>query len=252
VIGANLTARPESRASCESPFETLTRDLAAAGGTGDGCAPAAVAGLRERPRLSHILVPSAVNFVGCAVETAVEDADPEAGAVLDVLSRVLTNERLHREVREIGGAYGAFASHGSGVLSMGSYRDPNLARTLDQFVAAAAWARGGGADLDAVRRAIVMELAQVDSPVHPSSKGLGAFALGFTEEDRAAYRRALLAVTPQGVTEAALRFLPEGRIETAAAVSVLGPEPPRGLAWAGTAFDCAKIEDIDHLAELGN
>ena len=41
---------------------------------------------------------------------------------LRVLARLMTNQFLHRQIREKGGAYGAGARYGSGIFSFYSYR----------------------------------------------------------------------------------------------------------------------------------
>lgn len=38
----------------------------------------------------------------------------------------MSNEILHREIREKGGAYGSGCRVGDGVINFFSYRDPNL------------------------------------------------------------------------------------------------------------------------------
>lgn len=47
----------------------------------------------------------------------------------------LTNNQLHREIREKGGAYGAGCSVRSfkGALNMWSYQDPNILKTFNVF-----------------------------------------------------------------------------------------------------------------------
>ena len=61
-----------------------------------------------------------------------------------VLADLMTSRFLHKEIREKGGAYGAFANYNAadGVFSMASYRDPVGAgvRTLDAYDRAVKWA----------------------------------------------------------------------------------------------------------------
>ena len=74
-----------------------------------------------------------VNYVG-RVFRAVPYTHPDSAALM-VLSKLLRAEYLHREIREKGGAYGGLASFSaeSGMLSLLSYRDPHLVRTLRVF-----------------------------------------------------------------------------------------------------------------------
>ena len=55
------------------------------------------------------------------------------------MSRILTNDYLHNEIREKGGAYGSGAGSQNHALSLYSYRDPHLQRTIDAFAQAPEW-----------------------------------------------------------------------------------------------------------------
>ena len=54
----------------------------------------------------------------------------------------MTNNFLHREIREKGGAYGGRSSYSplSGLVQMMSYRDPQVERTVDAYERAVDWA----------------------------------------------------------------------------------------------------------------
>lgn len=56
-------------------------------------------------------------------------------APLLVLAAILSNNYLHREVREKGGAYGSGCSIQlkRGLLNLWSYRDPNILKTIDTY-----------------------------------------------------------------------------------------------------------------------
>ena len=109
---------------------------------------------------------------------------------LTLLAKVLSNNFLHREIREKGGAYGSGAGQGGdGIFSFMSYRDPGSLGTLDAFLRAGAWAREGSAVTDAaVEEALLSVFSNVDSPVPPSRKGMGQFSSGVTHEQRQAFR----------------------------------------------------------------
>ena len=88
---------------------------------------------------SYFSVPFAVNYTGKSYQgVPYEHAD---GPALQLLSHLMTNHFLHREIREKGGAYGGRASYNalSGMLEMMSYRDPEVARTLDTYEAVVDW-----------------------------------------------------------------------------------------------------------------
>jgi Zn-dependent M16 (insulinase) family peptidase len=74
-----------------------------------------------------------VSFVAQAF-TTVRMGHRDAPA-LAVIAKMLRSLYLHREIREKGGAYGGFAIYSSqeGIFSFGSYRDPNIRRTIKVF-----------------------------------------------------------------------------------------------------------------------
>ena len=103
---------------------------------------ASVFGAASRATLSPALAPRvpqarttdtpvAYNAVSFA---SVPYVHPDSPALL-VLSKLLRTEYLLKELREKGGAYGGGASFDprSGVFTMSSYRDPNIARTFEVF-----------------------------------------------------------------------------------------------------------------------
>lgn len=122
-----------------------------------------------------IVVPTAVNYA--AIGAPVTEA-PGAAAPLrqrlsspswDLASQWLSMGYLWEHVRVQGGAYGAFAgvSGTSGVARMASYRDPELARTLDTFRAAGsalADAPPVGKDLE---NTIIASVGKLDAPMSP-------------------------------------------------------------------------------------
>ena len=77
--------------------------------------------------------PLQVNAVALCAKSAPLD-HPDI-AKLRVLSVLLSNNYLHKEVRERGGAYGASMSvRRDGTLSLFSYRDPNTVDTVETFL----------------------------------------------------------------------------------------------------------------------
>src|SRR5437899_11737024 len=95
--------------------------------------PVKPAALERAPEARTAPVPVAFNV---RVFKTVRYTHPDGPALL-VLSNYLRDTFLHRELREKGGAYGAYAQAGvaSGTFYFGSFRDPNLLPTygvLDQ------------------------------------------------------------------------------------------------------------------------
>ncbi len=137
-------------------------------------------------------------------------------APLMVLARLLRAGYLHREIREKGGAYGGMASYDpeGGLLSLLSYRDPQLVRTLRVFDEAADWAAGGKFDTEAIDEAVLAVFGDLDRPLAPGSRGTREFAnlrQGLNAELRQQLRERVLAVDRSQLMAAAERYLLAGR-----------------------------------------
>ncbi len=154
-------------------------------------------------------VPSQVNFVARAVRTGLSYSHPDSPAVA-VGAKVLSSCFLHREIREKGGAYGGGSSLATdGMLSLTSYRDPNLERTLSTFQEGLSrWIfdESSVSDRD-VREAKLSLFAGLDQPVPPGSRGLAEFSSGISHEQREERRARLLSVTRRDVKEAFARHV---------------------------------------------
>jgi Zn-dependent M16 (insulinase) family peptidase len=150
---------------------------------------------------------------------------------LMVLAKLLRAGYLHREIREKGGAYGGMASHAaeSGLFSMLSYRDPQLARTLAVYDEAARWAAAGTFDDTEVKEAILGVFSDLDKPLSPGGKGAQEFAntrQGLTHDLRQRMREGVLT-TARGTLQAlAEKYLVAERQHSAVAV-VAGEEALR-------------------------
>jgi len=81
---------------------------------------------------------------------------PDAPVLL-VLANYVRDTFLHKELREKGGAYGAYAqaNTGGGSFYLGSYRDPNIVRTYDTYDAAVRWVVDSHIDAEALKEAIL-------------------------------------------------------------------------------------------------
>ena len=131
-------------------------------------------------------------------------------APLTVAAKLMSSAFLHREIREKGGAYGGGSSHGDGLFSFYSYRDPNQLLTVDAFRRSIDWVTKGGvggfSDAD-VEEALLSLFSGIDSPTPPSSKGMNQFVSGITWEERQQYRERLLATKRADVVRVAEQYL---------------------------------------------
>lgn len=128
------------------------------------------------------------------------------GAML-VAAKILSLEYLHREVREIGGAYGVLLrATASGTFDGYSYRDPSPARTLEAMGKVGGALRrfaDSGADID---RYIVSTIAAMDPYRPPADEAARAVELFLDcrapgDEDR--IREEVLATTRSQLLEVA-------------------------------------------------
>jgi Zn-dependent M16 (insulinase) family peptidase len=124
---------------------------------------------------------------------------PDA-AILLVLANYLRDTFLHRELREKGGAYGAYAqaNTGGGTFYLASYRDPNIVRTYDTFDRAIEWVTDGDIDPETLKEAILGACGDVDPLESPDIKGRREAInrlTGFTRAERERFKQRLLQAT---------------------------------------------------------
>jgi Zn-dependent M16 (insulinase) family peptidase len=133
-----------------------------------------------RAERSFFVIPSAVNYVALA-KRSVPFASP-LSAPLKVLSRALSLEFLHKEIREKGGAYGSGASSGN-MWTFYSYRDPNDDATLEAFAKSNAWINSEHANSEQMLRESKLGVfSDLDAPTAPSQRGTLLFRQGITPE----------------------------------------------------------------------
>ncbi|KAK6159361.1 hypothetical protein DH2020_006675 [Rehmannia glutinosa] len=112
-----------------------------------------------------------VNYVGKAANLFETGYQLKGSAY--VISKYLNNSWLWDRVRVSGGAYGGFCDFDthSGVFSFLSYRDPNLLKTLDVYDGTSNFLRELEMDDDALTKAIIGTIGDVDSYQLPDAKG---------------------------------------------------------------------------------
>ena len=179
------------------PFEELLTGLVGAlapdGADGHPVKPPA---LERKPEARTAPVPVAFNV---RVFKTVRYTHQDSPALL-VLANYLRDTYLHRELREKGGAYGAYAQAGvaSATFYFGSYRDPNIVRTYDIFDTAVRWVTDGEIDAEALKEAILGACGDVDPLESPDIKGRREATnrvTGCTREARELFKQRLLQVT---------------------------------------------------------
>jgi presequence protease len=203
--------------TCEESMVGTLRDLLAGlvealPSEGDGGAP-------DQPRPLDVLreartAPMPVAFNVRTFHT-VRYTHPDAPVLL-VLANYLRDTFLHREIREKGGAYGAYAqaNTGGGSFYFGSYRDPNIIRTYDIYDEAVRWVMEGDIEAEALKEAILGACGDVDPLESPDIKGRREAAnklTGFTRAERETFKQRLLKVSADDLRRVASTYLAKGR-----------------------------------------
>lgn len=170
-------------------------------------APLQAAELRPVARLTESLVSfNAMSFRG------VPYTHPDA-APLFILSQILTDTFLIPEIREKGGAYGAFSSYDTqaGVFSFATYRDPQLSRSYRVFTEVLDRVKAGELQARHLKEGILSACSALDPLTSPDTIGsnrvFGDLG-GFTRDRQEAFRNQILQTTLEDlkrVTETYLR-----------------------------------------------
>ncbi len=120
-----------------------------------------------------------------------------------VLDQILSKEWVRHQVRVIGGAYGGFTGFGpSGNAYFGSYRDPNLKETLDNYNATPKFLEDFEADDTEMTRFIIGTISRMDRPTTASQRGdiaVRRYFANTTIEDIQKTRNEVLTTTIEDV-----------------------------------------------------
>lgn len=168
-------------------------------------------------------LPIDTSFVGYAIPNGLSWASPDQAAVR-IACPLVSNEYLHRRVREEGGAYGSGSNatlQGEvGGLTMSSYRDPTPKQTITAFAEAGAWlADAANVTEERLTEAKLRLFSSLDSPYAADSFGEAHFLNDVRQPMKQMMRDSLLAVSTADVGRAAAYFAPTPKT----VVSVLEP-----------------------------
>jgi len=122
-----------------------------------------------------------------------------------VLETIFRYDYLWNKIRVQGGAYGAFAQfERSGNVVFGSYRDPNLAATLDVYDQASRYLANFRVDAREMTKYIIGTISTLDTPLTPAMKGERAaeyYLKGITPEARQRERDEILATRQEDIRQ---------------------------------------------------
>ena len=115
---------------------------------------------------------------------------------LRVLSSILSNEYLYKELRVKGGAYGGGAGFTlDGYQYFYSYRDPNLRESLDVYNGVPDFIRDFQCSRREMEKYILGDISAMDYPKTPEAQGIQGdvdYLTGFTQADRQQIRDEVL------------------------------------------------------------
>ncbi len=170
-----------------------------------------LSGLRreEKQDLACVVKPWGVKREGIVIPADISFAVlcgrlPYSGAV-QVASKLISLAHLWNAIRVQGGAYGTgmgATDRGCGFFS--SYRDPNGARSLEVYAQAPDFLRQfveSGASLTGFIIGTISDGEPVLLPGKLGKVADGLYFRGYSYEDRCAFRRELLSVTPEQLLE---------------------------------------------------
>jgi len=146
-------------------------------------------------RNEGIMSSSQVNYVCCGGNYSSKGL-PYTGS-LKVLRVMMSYDYLWMNVRVKNGAYGCMSSFNrNGDGYMVSYRDPNLAKTVDVYKGVIDYLKDYDADEREMTQYIIGTISEMDNPLTPAAKALrslGAYMSGVTQDDIRKERDEVLA-----------------------------------------------------------
>ena len=168
-------------------------------------------------------------------------------AALAVLAQMLTNKRLHPEIREKGGAYGASSRLAplSGLFTYSTYRDPNPLNSLHIMNESGVWARDYSWTQQDMDEGKLAWFQGADAPQSVNEEGMALFLQGVDDDMKQARRERVLDVTAQQVKDVADRYLVDrGKAEKNTAL--LGQRPDwlkESDGWTEMPMNAGEIVD---------
>jgi Zn-dependent M16 (insulinase) family peptidase len=159
---------------------------------------------------TFIQMPIQVSFAGIALPGV--PYTHKDGPALAVLAQILSHKHLHPEIREKGGAYGAFARFSGleGLFSMMTYRDPDPGNSIRIFRNSGHWILAQNFTKSDLEEAKISIFKGLDAPASVSMEGMVEFEAGITPELQQQRREGLLDVTIDDVKRVAQGYLIDG------------------------------------------
>lgn len=156
------------------------------------------------PEFEGISIPAQVNYVGKGANLF--NLGYELSGSSKVIIGYVRTSWLWEKVRVQGGAYGGMCLFDrlSGNFTFISYRDPNLAKTIENYDATAQFLRSADLSKDEIRKAIIGAIGEMDTYMLPDTRGYVSLLRHLTGDDergRQELRDQVLATTERDFRE---------------------------------------------------
>ncbi|MCB0044344.1 MAG: insulinase family protein [Caldilineaceae bacterium] len=188
----NLTLDDENRKLVQPQISAMLDELPGAPAQDAVWQPATL------PAPEGLAIPAQVNYVGKGAN--LYELGYAYHGSIHVITNLVRTGWLWDKVRAQGGAYGAFCrfDRQGGVWTYLSYRDPNLATTLENYDATARFLSKADISQDELTKSIIGAIGNLDAYQLPDAKGRTAmhrYFLGVTEAERQQSRDEVLGTT---------------------------------------------------------
>ncbi len=143
---------------------------------------------------------------------------------LDLAAQLMTNNRLHTELREKGGAYGAGASHNSlsGLFILSTYRDPSFEKTYKEFNNVLDWFIKYNFSEDNLKEAKIGLLKNFDKPSVPraeAEKHINFHMMEISDQLRQERKQKIISASMDDVKKAVQTYLTNNKSSSCAFIS---------------------------------
>ena len=159
--------------------------------------------LTHNPRNEGIITTSKVQYVFKTCDLLADGFVFNGSS--NVFGKIISSDYLQTNVRVRGGAYGCWGGISSdGVITMSSYRDPNLLKTIDIYDRIPDYLANFNEDEATMVKYIIGTISNKDTPIATSQRGrtaLQRYRQGFTFEEIQQERDEILATTAQQIRD---------------------------------------------------
>ena len=162
-----------------------------------------------------------------------------------IMGNLMALKYLHKEIREMGGAYGSGASlSDNGLCTFYSYRDPKPDKSYLIFEKSLVRMSEGKFNEQEIIDSKIYSFSVLDKIINPGNKGLIKFLRNISDEDRNQFRKRLLDITKNDIVEVANKYFIPQIVENKSSRVMFG-----GFEFVEDAEMWNVIESFDFLSE---